>query len=70
MIFFILKEETTKTRKDKKKKSNLIFNSFSFKTALFEHILKKSAHSFYGAWSFLLVHIRFTSNEEPKDFVN
>ena len=43
---------------------------FIFKSALFGHILKKSMPSFLDAWSFLLVHIRFTPNEEPKDFVN
>ena len=42
----------------------------SFKTTLFEHISKeKSAHSLLGAWSFLLVNIRFTPSVGPKDFV-
>jgi hypothetical protein len=36
------------------------------KIALFGHILKQSTHSFSGAWSFLLVPIRFTPTEEPK----
>ena len=45
---------------------------FSFlKTTLFGHMLKnKSAHSFVGAWSFLLIHIWFTPSEGLKDFVN
>ena len=34
------------------------------------HILKKSAHSLIDAWSFLLIHIRFTPSKRPKDFVN
>ena len=42
---------------------------FLLKTALFGHILKESAHSLFGAWSFLLVHIRFTPSERPEDFV-
>ena len=43
---------------------------FPFKTTLFEHISKeKSAHSLLGAWSFLLVNIRFTPSVGPKDFV-
>ena len=29
----------------------------------FGYILKKSAHSFFGAWSFLLVHIWLTPSE-------
>jgi hypothetical protein len=29
----------------------------------------KRAHSFFGAWSFLLVHIRFTPSEGPHSFV-
>ena len=41
-----------------------------FKSALFGHILKKSAHSFFGAWSFLLIHSRFTPIEGPKNLVN
>ena len=34
--------------------------NFSFKTIIFGHIKQKSSHSLFGAWSFLLVHIRFT----------
>ena len=36
----------------------------------FDHVLKKQAHSFFGAWSFLLVHIRFTPSEGIKGFVS
>ena len=32
--------------------------------------LKKSIHSFFGAWSILLVHIWFIPSEGPKGFVN
>ena len=34
------------------------------------YIFFKSTHLFFGAWSFLLVHIRFTPIKGPKDFVN
>lgn len=38
---------------------------------LFEHILKKIAtYSLFGAWSFILVHIRFSPSEGPGGFVN
>ena len=41
------------------------------KTAVFRLILKKkSTQSLFDAWSFLLVHIRFSPSEEPKNFVN
>ena len=46
--------------------SNL--NQFS-KLPLLDIYYKKSAHSLFGAWSFLLVHIRVTPSERPKDFV-
>ena len=36
------------------------------KTALFEHILKKSTHPLFGAWSLLLVHVRFTPSQGHK----
>jgi hypothetical protein len=48
---------------------NVKLEFFFFKTALSGRILKKLAHSLFGAWSFLLVHVRFTPSEEPKDFV-
>ena len=56
-----------KTRRRQKKTKE--WSNF-FKTAFFGHILKKSAHSLFGAWFFLLVHIWFTPSEGPKGFVN
>ena len=41
-----------------------------FKTALSRRILKKSTHSYFGAWSFILVHIHVTPSEGPKGFLN
>ena len=41
-----------------------------YKTALLEHILKKNSTFTFGAWSFVLAHIRFTPSEGPKGFVN
>ena len=59
---------------DKRRQNNgwiCFFSSFfSFKTIIFGRMLKKLAHYFFGAWSFLLVHIRFTPSEGPKGFVN
>ena len=44
---------------------------FIFQNYLFWTGIKKiSTHSFFGVWSFLLVHIRFTPSEGPKDFIN
>ena len=40
------------------------------KAGLLDIYLKKSPHSLFGAWSFLLVHIRFTPSEGAKGFVN
>ena len=48
----------------------LDFSFFLFKITFFEHILKKSAHSLFGAWLFLFVHIWFTPSEGPKRLVN
>jgi hypothetical protein len=42
---------------DKKKQENDQNFNFFFKTVLFGHKLKKTSHSFFGAWSFLLIHI-------------
>jgi hypothetical protein len=42
---------------------------FFIKIALFAHILEKLAHSLFGVWSFLLIHMRFTPSEGPKGFV-
>ena len=44
----------------------LFFSKFSFLNIYW----KNSAHSLFGAWSFLLVHICFTPYDEPNDFVN
>ena len=54
------------TREDKR----MIKLEFFSKVSLFGHTLKDSAHPFFGAWSFLLVHIRFTPSGGPKGFVN
>ena len=48
--------------------SNLII--LKSKSIIFEHILKKSTHSYLGAWSYLVVHVWFTLSEGPKGFVN
>ena len=40
------------------------------KTALSEHIFKKTSTFTLGARSLLLIHIRFTPSEGPKNFVN
>ena len=69
---FIMKcflgEEKMKTNEDKKMVKLAFFSS---KTAVFRLILKKkSTQSLFDAWSFLLVHIRFSPSEEPKNFVN
>ena len=41
-----------------------------FKQPFWANILKKSSHSFFGAWSFFFVHIWITPSEGPKDFAN
>ena len=43
---------------------------FFSETFFLEDTLKKSTHSLCGAWLFLLVHIRLTPSEGPKDFVS
>ena len=59
---YIFGEEKMRTREDKR-----MVKHESFKTSRSGHILKdKLAHSLFGAWSFPLVHIRFTSNEGPQ----
>ena len=55
-----------KTREDKGIAKLELFS----KSAPFGHILNKSTQSLFGAWSFLLVHIRFTPSEGPESFVN
>ena len=57
-------EEKMKTREDNKR----VKLDFFFKTPFFGHIFKKSSHPLFGAWSFLLVQIRFTPNKGSKDF--
>ena len=42
--------------------------NFFLKYHFFYFVLKKSMHSLFSAWSFLLVHVRFTTNEGPKTF--
>ena len=64
MIFFWEKKMNTR---EVKRWSNLIF---FFESVLFGHILKNSAHSLFGAWSYLLVHIWFTPSEGQEGFVN
>ena len=49
------------TREDKR-----IIKLKIFKIALFEHILKKINTFTFGAWSHLLLHIRFTLVKVPK----
>jgi hypothetical protein len=44
--------------------------SSSQKLPPFVHISKKSTHSFFSAWSFLLILIQFAPSAGPKDFVN
>ena len=56
-------EEKMKTKKTKE------WSNF-FKISLSGHILKKSTHSHFGAWSFILVHIHVTPSEGPKGFVD
>jgi hypothetical protein len=34
-------------------------------TIISKHILKKSAHPLFGAWSLLLVHVQFTPSQGP-----
>jgi hypothetical protein len=43
-----------RTREDKR------MVKLDFIVFAFGHILKKSTYSFFGAWSFLLVHVRLT----------
>ena len=69
IIMIFLREEKMKTREAMRMTKLEIF--LLFKTALFGYIYwKKSAHSFLGAWLFLLVHIRFTPSEGLNDFIN
>ena len=65
-----LGEGKMKTREHKRMVKCFLLLFYFFKITLFEHMSKKSARSFFGAWSFLLVHIRFEPGKGPKDFVN
>ena len=58
-----------KTKKDKRMIKLEFFIYFSFSNFFLAYIKKIITFTF-GAWSFLLVHIRFTPSEGPKDFVN
>ena len=53
-----------------KRMVKLVFFVFFSKVPFLNIYQTKSMHSLFGAWSFLLVHIQFTPNEGPKDFVN
>ena len=55
---------------DKRRQENDYFYFyFYFKNTLFGHTYKQIDTSNIGAWSFLLVHIRFTPSEGPKGFI-
>ena len=63
-------EQEDKRSGDNKTQENGQTQMF-FKNVIFEYIFKKkSTHLVFGAWSFLLVHIRFPPSEGPKDFVH
>ena len=65
---FNKKWRQVKPKRRQENKKTWIF--FPFNNALFKHMFKKnqSAHSLFGAWSSLLIHIRFTPSEWPKTF--
>ena len=54
-----------KTREDKRMVKLVFFPA----KCPFKTYIKKSAHSFFDAWSFLLVLIWFTPSEGPKGFI-
>jgi hypothetical protein len=62
MIFFRGREDEDKI---------MVKHDFFFKMANFWTYIrrKKSTHSLFGPWSFLLIHIRFTPSEGPNGFV-
>ena len=64
MIFFN-GEEKMKAR-EVKTWSNLIF----ILELPFQTYIKQIITSTFDAWLFLLLHIRFTPSEGPKDFIN
>jgi hypothetical protein len=51
-------------------KSTVKLFLFFLQSFLFGQIIFFLAHSPFGAWSFLLVHIQFTPSEGPKCFTN
>ena len=61
-----LGKEKVKTREDERMRQTFFF---WVEVVLFGHILKKMAHSLFGARSLLMVHIGLTPSEGPKDFV-
>ena len=64
-IKILFGEEKMKTREDKRMVEFEFFQNFPFWT------YSKKINAFtFGAWSFLVVHIRFTPSERPKGFVN
>jgi uncharacterized membrane protein YhhN len=56
--------------KDNRRQENSQTLYFYLKLALSGHILIKVSTFTFGAWPFLLVHIRFTPSEGPKGIVN
>ena len=66
LINFFYGEEEMKTKK--RQKYDQIW--FFFQKCPFWTYIKKSTHSLFGAWSFLLVHIQFTPSEGLEAFVN
>ena len=67
MKFFWGGDEEMKTRKNKRMVNfEFFFKTFPFWTFIFV----KDQHTFFGAWLFLLVHIRFPPSEGSKGFVN
>ena len=65
--FFYGGEKEIKTRGDQRMAK--LLNFFS-RLSFLDICWNKRAQSLFGAWPFLLVHIRFTPSERPKDFVN
>ena len=62
-FFFWERENEDKRRQ----KNDQTLKKFPSKTTLFGHrIKKKSTHSLYGTWSFLVIHIQFTPAWGPK----
>ena len=55
-----------KTREDKR----MVKLEFLSKLPFLDIYQNNSTRSFFGAWSFLLVHIHFTPGEGPEGFVN